>query len=109
MKVLTTFFEGSELDVRSQSNHSVLSILPLKGEKWAFVLERATLHIYIRPNIGFYHTVNHRISDRPVFKWSFFGHFLGPVFEWLWQPFCFLPFKNRTKKSGFQMVWTVFI
>ncbi len=27
-------------------------------------------------------TVNIRKPDRLVFKWSFLGHFLGPVFEW---------------------------
>jgi hypothetical protein len=26
--------------------------------------------------------VNDWIPDRPVFEWSFFRHFLGPVFEW---------------------------
>jgi hypothetical protein len=28
-----------------------------------------------------YITVNDRIPNRPFFEWSFFGHFLGPVFE----------------------------
>jgi hypothetical protein len=27
-------------------------------------------------------TVTHQILNRPIFEWSFFGHFLGPVFKW---------------------------
>ncbi len=26
--------------------------------------------------------VTHRIPNCPIFEWSFFGHFLCPVFEW---------------------------
>jgi hypothetical protein len=33
-------------------------------------------------------TVNHRILDRLVLEWSFFGHFLNPVFEWFFQDGC---------------------
>jgi hypothetical protein len=27
-------------------------------------------------------TVNDQNPNRQVFEWPFFGHFLGPVFEW---------------------------
>jgi hypothetical protein len=48
-------------------------------------------------------TVTHRIPNRPIFEWPFFGHFLYPVFQWKKQDgdhnldaILFLPFENQT-------------
>jgi hypothetical protein len=52
-------------------------------------------------------TVNIRNLDRPVFEWSFFGHFLSPVFKCFGRHFAF---KNRTNLPVFEcfrLDWTV--
>jgi hypothetical protein len=68
-------------------------ITKIKVKKWPNWI---TFHIL---------TVNIQNPDYPVFKWSFFRHFLGSVFK------CKMaakPFENLTNLSGFQMFWPPF-
>jgi hypothetical protein len=44
-------------------------------------------------------TVGHRIPNRPVFKWSFFGHFFCPIFKWS-GPDLFVRFSNGRNKMA---------